>query len=155
MPPQPAATWPDSLNPPEPAHALSLLTTFWEQLEPLADLLQRDEWILAERLTVSLRDTVIEMMLAMNGIAWPAGTAYLNGYLGESQRKVLERTLETSGHTAGAWIARAVALVVIYRWYAVQIVERFGGELPVAHESRVLNDLAARLPGWPARIETE
>lgn len=147
--------WPDSLVPASANAVGPLLENFWSDLAALPDLLKREEFILAERLTARLRDIVIDMMLAMNGIAYPAGTTHLNGYLSDSQRAVLERTLVAPSQTGETWLARVVALTVIYRWYAPQIAEKFGVQVPDALEAEVLAGLVARLPDWPTVIETE
>jgi hypothetical protein len=147
--------WPDALQPPDPARVAALLPAYWRTLDGLPDLLTRGESLLAEELTVTLRTLVIEMMLAMNGIARPAATRHLNGYLGASQRAVLERTLVAPDSSADTWLARAVALTVIVGWYAPQIVERFGLEPPAKLEAAVLAHLAAALPDWPLDIRSD
>lgn len=147
--------WPDLLVPASTIAVGPLLESFWSDLAALPDLLKREEYILAERLTARLRDIVIDMMLATNGIAYPAGTTHLNGYLSDSQRAVLERTLVAPSQSGETWLARAVALTVIYRWYAPQIAEQFGVQTPDALEAEVLAGLVARLPDWPTVIETE
>ncbi len=80
---QPPA-WPDPLHPADPAQITLLLEHFWRTLAKLPDLLVRQELLLAAELTATLRRTVLELMLALNGITWPAGTAHLNSYLGAS-----------------------------------------------------------------------
>jgi hypothetical protein len=148
-------SWPDPLQPPDPARAGEALAEFWQILARLPDLINRDENLLAERTTAALREIVLELMLAMNGIRPPAGTAHLNGYLGESQRRALEKTLIALTPAASAWIGRAVACVTIYRWYAPQIVARFGVEYPAGLEETVLARVRAALPAWPVFVETE
>lgn len=150
---QPA--WPDSLAPPNPARVATLLPTYWQTLDQLPDLIARNELLLAEALTAQIRSLVVEMMLAMNGIAPPAGTRHLNGYLGASQRTVLERTLVAPNAAPETWVARAVALTVIQSWYAPQIVERFGVEPPTALAAAVQARLAAALPTWPLNISSD
>ncbi len=150
-----AEVWPDPLHPPDPDATRRLPARFWERLAALPDLIERAEWLLAEALIADLRRTVLEMMLAANGIAYPEGTAHLNRYLGASQREALERTLYAEGSGAAPCIARAVALTVIYRWYAPQIAAQFETVAPAALEASVLADLARRLPDWPMSISTE
>ncbi len=147
--------WPDALRPPDVDHVADLLQKFWLELERLPAHLRAQELILAEALTAHLRYIIIELMLAMNGIAWPEGTQHLNGYLGASQRAVLERTLAAADSSSDTWLARAVALVVIYRWYAPQCVERFDVAYPQATETRVWAALCAQLPNWPTALTTE
>jgi hypothetical protein len=155
MPAMTPSTWPDPLAAPDPRRVDALLSEFWRQLAALPDLIRRDEQILAERCTAELRTLVIEMMLALNGIGWPAGTRHLNSYLGDSQRAVLERTLAAPQSDGRAWTARAVALVVIYRWYAPQLTARFGLAYPDPLEQDVWRRLVQELPGWPQTVTTE
>jgi hypothetical protein len=98
---------------------------------------------------------VIEMMLAMNGIAYPTGTRRLNAYLGESQRAALVKTLRVLTPGRSAWIGGAVSLLVIYRWYAPQLVERYGLSYPQELENMTLAEIAARLPEWPVEVRTD
>lgn len=148
-------SWPDALSAPAAERVQYLLAEFWLTLETLPDLLNRGELLLAEENTAHLRALVLEMMLALNGIAMPAGTRHLNGYLGASQRAVLERTLVTPAAERSSWVARAVALTVIYRWYAPQLAAQFGLAEPVTEEARVWPHLVATLPDWPQSITTE
>jgi hypothetical protein len=147
--------WPDPLSRPEPTRIQWLLETFWRQLEALPDLLNRSEQLLAERCTATLRDVIIEMMLALNGIQWPTNTKHLNSYLGASQRAALEKTLAAPEVSADSWIGRAVALVVIYRWYAPQLVEKYQLTYPQALEAEVWAHLQSELPDWPLTVTTE
>lgn len=146
--------WPDILQPPKPAEVQALLETFWTQLAFLSDLLPREQFLLAAEQIHALRQTVIEMMLALNGIQRPS-TTNLNSYLGESQRIALEKTLLVSATDADAWIGQAVALVVIYRWYAPQLVAKFGLLYPEEQENVIWQSLVASLPTWPQQITTE
>jgi len=147
--------WPDALSLPEAGQIEVVLTEFWTGLASLADLLVRGELVLAEAALVRQRERIIEMMLAANGIAWPRATRHLNGYLGESQRVALERTLVATGAPRDAFIARMVALTTIYRWYAPQLTERFGVAYPAEAEAAAWATLTALLPEWPLAIETE
>lgn len=148
-------SWPDTLQSPQPTYVQTLLRLFWEQLALLPDLLVRQELILAEQQTTAMRNTVIEMMLALNGIRWPNGTRHLNTYLGASQRQALERTLTAPAVSVESWIGRAVALLVIYRWYAPQLVAALGLDYPQALEDETLAILQRQLPDWPLAITTE
>jgi hypothetical protein len=150
-----AQTYPDELRRPDPAHIQHLLGQFWLLLAGLPELIERDEHLLAGQLVAVLRQCVAEMMLALNGIAWPAGTRHLNAYLGTSQRAALEKTLLAPAVDAAAWIGQAVALVVIYRWYAPQLVERFGLLYPAALERETLAELQSKLQEWPMQITTD
>jgi hypothetical protein len=147
--------WPDALALPEPTRVSQLLRDFWRSLAGLPDLLNRQEHLLAEMTTAELRRMVIEMMLALNGISWPDGTRHLNSYLGESQRAALQRTLLLPEVSAESWIGRAVALVVIYRWYAPQLTDKFALAYPQALEEETLAHLQRHLPDWPLAITTD
>lgn len=152
--PMTQTSWPDHLKPAQSTDVSRLLSQFWNELASLADLVQRHEHLLAANLTASLRQIVLEMMLALNGIAWPHGTQHLNTYLSDSQRAAIEKTLLTPTVSAESWIAQAVALVVIYRWYAPQLVEKF--TLPYPHDAE--NSALGRLhqiPDWPLTITTD
>ena len=148
-------TWPDALSHPEAGRIQWLLEAFWHQLNTLPDLINRGEHLLAERSTATLRDLIIEMMLALNGIQWPTETQHLNSYLGASQRAVLEKTLVTPAVSSEGWIGRAVALVVIYRWYAPQLMEKYNLSYPQALEDKVWAQLQRELPDWPLTVTTE
>jgi hypothetical protein len=133
----------------------NLLSRFWIELEPLADLLARQERLLAVEQLTRLRATVIEMMLALNGIARPAATRHLNTYLSDSQRAALEKTLLAPATGADAWLAQAVALVVIYRWYAPQLAAKFALDYPAALEEQAWATLTDALPDWPSVVYSD
>lgn len=147
--------WPDPLTAPQPERVAWLLAEFWRRLAGLADLLNRQEHLLADQLTSDLRNIVIEMMLALNGIQWPPATRHLNTYLGASQQLALQKTLALPQVSTESWIGRAIALVVIYRWYAPQLVTRFGVEQPAALEAATLAQLQQSVPDWPLSITTD
>jgi hypothetical protein len=147
--------WPDELIRPTQENVAQLLRRFWLELATLPDLLKRDEHLLAAACTAALRRCVLEMMLALNGIAYPAGTAHLNTYLGPSQRAAMEKTLLMPAATAESWIGQAVALVVIYRWYAPQLVAAFSLIYDDSLEAATLSHLHAELPDWPSAITTD
>ncbi|MFM7172555.1 MAG: hypothetical protein ACKO4U_05905 [Caldilinea sp.] len=146
--------WPDPLQPAASDHVAALLERFWRTLEQLVDLLQRQEQLLAARMTAELRQIVTELMLALNGIAWPHESAHLNSYLSADQRAALEKTLLAPAISTNSWIGQAVALVVIYRWYAPQLVQKFGLAYPAEAEAQALLQLQ-RLAGWPRSIMTD
>lgn len=147
-------TWPDALTAPTPERVQHLLDGFWHELAPLPDLHQRAEQLLMAELTNRLRDLILEMMLALNGIARPQDTRHLNGYLGESQRLAIEATLVAPRVHGDAWLGQAVALLVIYRWYAPQLIEKFGLSYPQDLETTAWTQLCV-LPDWPVSITTE
>jgi hypothetical protein len=146
--------WPNALQAPSADRVAFLLAEFWRVLQRLPDLLQRHEHLLADLHTAQLRTLVIEMMLALNGIQWPPDTLYLNHYLGESQRAALQKTLILPAVSSEDWIGRAVALVVIYRWYAPQLVEKLALAYPQALEDATLALVQRELADWPLAITT-
>ena len=147
--------WPDPLQSPDPSRVQQLLSEFWLRLAALPDLIARREHLLAEQNTTELRAIIIEMMLALNGIQPPGQTRHLNSYLGESQRAALERTLIAPSVSNESWIARAVALTVIYKWYAPQLVARFDLTFPAQLEQEVWGQLQSTLAEWPVSLTTE
>ena len=147
--------WRDALAAPESHEVEQMLIRFWNILRQLPDLLNRDEQLLASETMATLRTTVIDMMLALNGIQRPAGTRHLNSYLSENQRIALERSLLALEVSAETWIGQAVALVVIYRWYAPQLVERHRLTYPSTLEAGTWQALCQGLPKWPAEITTD
>jgi hypothetical protein len=144
----------DQLQPADATNVARLLEEFWRTSATLPDLIRRREHLLAANATAALRQTVLELMLALNGIAWPQGVTHLNAYLSESQRVAIEKTLLTPAIREESWIGQAVALIVIYRWYAPQLVEKFALVYPQALEEAALMDLQ-HLPGWPLSITTD
>ena len=136
-------------------HIEQLLARFWTELLTLGILMERGEHLLCSEQATLLRRIVLEMMLGLNGIAYPAGTHHLNTYLGQSQRAAIEKTLVAPGASADTWIAQAVSLVVIYRWYAPQLMARFDLPYPASTESAVLAQLQQLLPDWPQSITTD
>ena len=151
-----SAQWPDPLRAPVPKIIQEqLLEGFWRTLRPLSDLLQWEEHLLAADLLADLRRLVLEMMLALNGIQRPDQTLHLNSYLSEQQRNAIEKTLIAPSIQAGAWIGQAVSLVVIYRWYAPQLVERYDLSYPQVLEDESWTYLQQTLPGWPSTISSD
>jgi hypothetical protein len=147
--------WPDELQRSSPQQVEGLLLRFWQELAALPDLIARNEHLLCATCTARLRSTVLEMMLALNGIAYPDGTAHLNAYLGQSQRAAIEKTLLAPNVDGDTWIGQAVALVVIYRWYAPQLATSFALVYDGDLEVRTLELLRAQLGDWPESITTD
>ena len=152
--PMTAPPWPDPLQKPDPTRIQRLLDLFWHELAKLADLIRRDEHLLCAHCTAGLRDIVTEMMLALNGIAWPSGTSHLNAYLSTSQRAAIDKTLLAPTVDGDGWIGQAVALVVIYRWYAPQLVAEYELLYPQAIEEATWTILQDQLPDWPISVTT-
>lgn len=147
-------SYPDALTRPLPANVEALLARFWTELLPLADLIARGEDLLCAQALAQSRTTVLELMLALNGIAYPATTRHLNSYLGASQRAAIERTLHLPEVSGAAWIGQAVALTVIYRWYAPQLEQAYALPHPDQVEAAALAALQT-LPDWPLAITTD
>lgn len=146
--------WPDSLQPCDPGRIAGQLERFWRTLARLPDLIQRQEHLLAAETTASLRRIVLELMLALNGIAWPTDTTHLNSYLSAGQRAAIEKTLLAPTVSAESWIGQAVALIVIYRWYAPQLTAAYALHYPQAAEEAAFAALR-QLPDWPLTITTD
>jgi hypothetical protein len=146
--------WPDELTKADAEYVTPLLPLFWARLSALGDLLARDEQLLCAELLAEVRKIVLAMMLALNGIVRPAGTQHLNVYLGESQRQAMEKTLTLPASERDGWIGQAVALVVIYRWYAPQLVDAYDVPYPGDEEGEALRVLSDALPEWPRTIST-
>lgn len=157
----PVGGWPDSLEAPDTPYVQQLLTGFWAILARLPDLFARSEIVLLHTAIAELRRQIAAMMLAANGIRYPDDTRRLNLYLGESQRIALEKTvdlppsesLETTRRESP--LAQALALVVIYQWYAPQLYRTYGAQIPSTTQSRILAHLHATVPFWPATIHTD
>lgn len=147
--------WPDALMRPTQENVAQLLRGFWLELANLPGLLKRDEHLLAAACTAALRSYVLEMMLALNGITYPPGTTHLNTYLGPSQRAAMEKTLLMPAVAGESWIGQAVALVVIYRWYAPQLVSTYSLAYDDGLEAATLTRLHTELPDWPTAITTD
>ncbi len=145
---------PDALAAPDPVRVAWLLRAAWGALRRVADCAARDEHLLAAEATASMRSHVLEMMLALNGIARPADTAQLNHYLSADQRAAIEKTLAAPFVSRSAWTGQAVALLVIYRWYAPQLVEKFSLDYPKSLEMETLAFVQQQLPRWPQHITT-
>jgi hypothetical protein len=150
--------WPDLLQPPDRAHIQELIDSFWAELASLADFLPRKQFLLAAEQLHKIREIVLQMMLALNGIQRPA-THDLNTYLSHNQRTALEKTLILSSvdpdQQADGWIGQAVSLVVIYRWYAPQLVAKYRLKYPHELEQRTSATLVNSLTTWPHEITTD
>jgi hypothetical protein len=147
--------WPDPLTAPEPDAVQHSLETYWVQLAQLADLIARHQLLLAHDVLSELRNIVLEMMLALNGIARPQATTALNVYLSASQRAALEKTMLLPASDPESFIGQAVALTVIYRWYAPQLVAKFDLNYPHLTEQTVWIKLVNQLPDWPQQVSTD
>lgn len=154
----PNTPWPDLLQPPQRDQIQDWLDSFWLELAVLGDLLPRDQTLLAAEQLHKVRGIVLQMMLALNGIQRPP-TRDLNIYLSASQRAAIEKTLAMPRleHSSWAdiWIGQAVSLVVIYRWYAPQLIAKYHLRYPSEQERESTRTLLENLPEWPEQIATE
>ncbi|MBX3001304.1 MAG: hypothetical protein KF893_22475 [Caldilineaceae bacterium] len=145
--------WP-ALTPPDRDALISSLAYFWMPLSRLPAVLNRDEHLAAVQLLVDARRTLIDLVVALNGAERPPSPARINQYLGPAQLEAFIKTVSVKTVDPAAWIGQAVALVVLYRWYAPQLVEIYNIPYPAALERTVLALLSAEIDGWPARIQT-
>ncbi|MBI3960036.1 MAG: hypothetical protein HY328_14585 [Chloroflexi bacterium] len=130
------------------------LTAFWQLLAHLPAAINREEHLAAASLLNSVRSVLTDLVVALNGATRPASLARINPFLGPAQREAFEKTLRHSANDTESWIGQAVALIVLYRWYAPQLVEMYRLDHPQRLEETVLALLCVEIPGWPARITT-
>jgi hypothetical protein len=153
---EPSSAWPDQLATPETHEVQELLDTFWHRLSQFPDLHERTESILLHNLIHELRAIIIRIMLAANGTRYPDHTRHLNLYLGESQRAALEKTLFATGtNLRDILVSQTVALVVIYQWYAPQLVHKYGVQTPNELAADTLAQLHQSVPSWPLSITSD
>ena len=137
------------------------LRRFWLLLARLPAVAGRQEQLAAHMLLAEMSALLIDLVVSLNGGTRPLAKSRINQYLGPAQREAFEKSLgiRQSGRqerpSGGArWIGQAVALVVLYRWYAPQIVEKYSLAYPQLAEDSVLALLSLELENWPERIST-
>lgn len=130
------------------------LISFWQQLAHLPAALNRQEHLAAVALLQQARLHLTDLVVALNGATRPPSPARINPYLGPAQQEAFEKSLHQTPVFAESWIGQAVALIVLYRWYAPQLVEIYNLAYPTALEETVLALLSSEVSGWPARITT-
>lgn len=143
-----------ALSAPSADQVVADLAYFWTALSRLPAVLNRSEHLAALALIDESRRALVNLVVALNGAQWPDSPARINQYLGPAQREAFDKTLAVKEVSAAAWIGQAVALIVLYRWYAPQLVEMYSVDYPATLEQTVLTLLAAEVPGWPALIRT-
>jgi hypothetical protein len=143
-----------TLEAPDAASVEVALAYFWELLSYLPAALNRREWLAAAHLLERSRQTLVDLVIALNGARRPPSLARINPYLGPAQLEAFEKTLPVAQPDPSAWIGQAVALVVLYRWYAPQLVEIYALRYPATLERTALALLSAEVAGWPAMIQT-
>ena len=150
----------DALGPPDAEAVGAQLARFWILLAQLPAILGRQENLAAHALLGQLRSLLIDLVVALNGVRRPQAAARINQYLGPAQREAFEKSLGAGRALPGgrpgnaSWIGQAVALVVLYRWYAPQLAENYATPYPQPAEETVLNLLRTQVDGWPAEITT-
>lgn len=132
----------------------SALIGFWQPLAHLSAAVNRQEHLAAVALLQQARTQLTDLVVALNGASRPSLPTRINPYLGPAQQDAFEKTLGQSDSLGESWIGQAVALIVLYRWYAPQLVEIHNLAYPAALEETVLALLSAEVSGWPARITT-
>jgi len=130
------------------------LITFWQLLAHLPAVINRKEHLAAASLLHNVRSVLTDLVVALNGATRPTALARINPYLGPAQQEAFEKSLRQAANDTESWIGQAVALIVLYRWYAPQLAEMYGLTYPAALEESVLALLSVEVPGWPARITT-
>ena len=150
----------DRLSPPNAEIVGAQLDRFWLVLARLPAVLKRRENLAAHALLGELRSLLIDLVVALNGASRPHSAARINQYLGAVQREAFEKSLGYGQSPSGSralnatWIGQAVALIVLYRWYAPQLVETYATPYPQLAEETVLDLLRTQIDGWPAEITT-
>ena len=143
------------LRPADPARLQRALADFWTELAASAVQIAAQDHLAAHARLTRLRTLVLTCMVGLNGADLPEDLDGVADLLGPSQRAALQKTLAAPGVNPSAWVGQAVALVVIYRWYAPQLVEKFGLTYPALAESLALAKVGRFLPDWPQSITTE
>lgn len=141
----------------EPGHPASVqagLIGFWQLLTRLPALINRGEHLAASALLSDLRLLLVDLVAALNGVSRPPLPTRINDFLGPAQQEAFEKSLHQPGLSSESWIGQAVALIVLYRWYAPQLAEMYNTAYPTHLEESVLALLSAEVPGWPALITT-
>ena len=137
------------------------LAQFWLLLGRLPAVVRRQEGLAAQALVADIRMLLVDLVVALNGAERPQTRARINQYLGPAQLEAFENSMalpqtvrRQEANQGPNWVGQAVSLVVLYRWYAPQLVERHGIRYPQAAEDAVLALLRAELENWPAQIST-
>ncbi len=150
----------NSLSPPDREVVGAQLCQFWLLLAQLPAVLARREDLAAHALLAETRTLLLDLVVALNGATRPRSTARVNQFLGPEQLYAFEKSLGMGRTNSGAgtlkssWIGQAVALIVLYRWYAPQLCDILRAPYPQQAEETVLALLRAQVDGWPAVIET-
>ena len=148
-------------GPPDAGTVEMQLGRFWLLLARLPAAVRRGEQLAAHLLLTEIHALLIDLVVSLNGGSRLQTKSRINQYLGPAQREAFEKSLGLgqSGRQKGAgggakWIGQAVALVVLYRWYAPKLTEKYSLLYPQMAEDTVLALLSAELENWPDRIST-
>ncbi len=152
---QPATPPLPGLRPVNPARVQAALADFWAELAATAVQIAAQDHLAAQARLTRLRTLVLVCMVGLNGVDLPEDLDGIGHLLGPSQRAAMQKTLAAPKVAASAWVGQAVALVVIYRWYAPQLVEKFGLAYPDQAEAQALATVSDLLPQWPQSITSE
>lgn len=151
----------EAFGPPDVGTVEMQLGRFWLLLARLPAAVRRGEQLAAHLLLTEIHALLIDLVVSLNGGSRLQTKSRINQYLGPAQREAFEKSLGLgqSGRQKGAgggakWIGQAVALVVLYRWYAPQLAEQYSLPYPQMAEDTVLALLSAELENWPDRIST-
>lgn len=151
----------EQLDPPNVKAVEKNLARFWLLLGRLPAVVKRQETLAAHALLADIRMLLVDLVVALNGAERPQTWARINQYLGPAQLEAFENSMGLSQTVPRQeaiqgqnWVGQAVSLVVLYRWYAPQLVERHGTHYPQTAEEAVLALLSAELENWPAQIST-
>lgn len=149
------------LGPPDADAVENQLARFWLLLARLPAVVKRQEALAAHALLTNVRILLIDLVVALNGADRPQTAARINQYLGPAQIEAFEKSLgraqvdrNKTENDRPNWIGQAVSLVVLYRWYAPQLVEKYQLNYPMEAERVVLESLSAELEQWPDQIST-
>ncbi|MDE0198561.1 MAG: hypothetical protein OXK78_10225 [Caldilineaceae bacterium] len=139
----------------------SQLGRFWLLLARLPAVVRRREQLAAYLLLTEMQTLLLDLVVTLNGGNRPHTNSRINQFLGPAQREAFERSmgLQPSGRQksvgdGATWVGQAVALVVLYRWYAPQLAQKHSLRYPQKAENAVLALLSTELQNWPASIST-
>lgn len=151
----------EAFGPPDAGTVEMQLGRFWLLLARLPAAVRRGEQLAAHLLLTEIHALLIDLVVSLNGGSRLQTKSRINQYLGPAQREAFEKSLglgqsgrQKSAGGGAKWIGQAVALVVLYRWYAPQLTEKYSLRYPQMAEDTVLALLSAELENWPDRIST-
>lgn len=139
----------------------SQLGRFWLLLARLPAVVRRRERLAAYLLFTEMQTLLLDLVVTLNGGSRPPTNSRINPFLGPAQREAFERSMGLRPSSrqkrvgdGATWVGQAVALVVLYRWYAPQLAQKHSLRYPQKAENAVLALLSTELQNWPASIST-